>query len=174
MEPFLTSSSSHSGGKRKASAAGSLIVHPQGSGSRALQEYQFLPEQPTARSEAYEKITSSHYYDSPADNALGPYLHGSERVSPSYILQGHSSSAGYMGRHGKHHVYAPGLEYDAKIGGDGAFENACLPSDRRGFQEDDGLRLDRKRKVMPHSLPLYACLCVHPSILHLTEYAAKT
>ncbi|XP_078439314.1 homeobox-DDT domain protein RLT2-like isoform X2 [Wolffia australiana] len=128
---FLPASSGPSGGKRKAAAAGSLIVHSQATGHRALQEYQFLPEQPTVRSESYEKIASSHFYDSPVDRVSplstpAPYIHGNDHITQSYALQGQTSSSAYVAQHGRHHTYASGSE--------------------RINQEDDVLRPDKKRK----------------------------
>ncbi|CAA6661086.1 unnamed protein product [Spirodela intermedia] len=165
---FIPSSSSHSGGKRKTACSGSLVVHSQGAGPRALQEYQFLPEQPTARAEAYEKIPSSHFYDSPVDNISsrvsplstpGPYLHGNEHATPNYAFQGQTSSAGFLPQQGRQHAYNSGSEYDVvasftKTSSDSVFgslhnvriESLYLSSDRRIIQEEDATRIDRKRK----------------------------
>ncbi|PON44449.1 Octamer-binding transcription factor [Parasponia andersonii] len=64
---------------------------------RALQEYQFIPEKPTVRTEAYERLAPpSYHYGSPADgpNARSSllstghaYLHGDEYLSSGYVFQ---------------------------------------------------------------------------------------
>ncbi|MQL80851.1 hypothetical protein Taro_013301 [Colocasia esculenta] len=167
---FLPTSGGHSGGKRKAAVTGAHIVHSQGGGPRALHEYQFLPEQPSVRSEAYERITSSHFYDSPVDNmssrsplaAGGPYLHGNEQAGPSYAFQGQTSSSALLSQHGRQHAYPPGSsEYEIiphkspyNTSSDALFgshqivgiENPYLSSDRRMIREEDATRIERKRK----------------------------
>uniref|UniRef100_A0A1D1XSU5 Reticulocyte-binding protein 2 a n=1 Tax=Anthurium amnicola TaxID=1678845 RepID=A0A1D1XSU5_9ARAE len=141
-------------------------------GPRALHEYQFLPEQPSVRSEGYERIASSHFYDSPVDNMSGrlsplptggPYLHGNEQVGPSYTFQGQTSSAGILPQQGRQHNYPSGsTEYEiiphkasfTSAGGDALFdshhivgiENAYLSSDRTIIREEDATRIERKRK----------------------------
>ncbi|XP_020268550.1 homeobox-DDT domain protein RLT2 isoform X2 [Asparagus officinalis] len=154
-----------SSGKRKASGGNAHVVHPQAS-SRALHEYQFLPEQPSIRSEAYERMPQSHYYDSAVVTPNtrvsslpvgGQYLHGNEHVAPTYTFQGQ------LPQQGRPQAFSSGqLEYenaqqnhsfanspsDAQFGvhqGLGS-ENPYLSSDRRIFHDDDPTRLERKRK----------------------------
>lgn len=65
---------------------------------RTLHEYQFLPEQPTAKSDKHERGVSSYHCGSHANvqnisrtpsMASGhPFLHGYEQVSSSYCSQG--------------------------------------------------------------------------------------
>ncbi|KAK6134736.1 hypothetical protein DH2020_031512 [Rehmannia glutinosa] len=61
--------------------------------SRALHEYQFLPEKPSARNDAYERAVPPHRYGSPIDimNARVPLstgrsiMHSNEQVSSEYL-----------------------------------------------------------------------------------------
>ncbi|KAL2483357.1 Homeodomain-like transcriptional regulator [Forsythia ovata] len=63
--------------------------------SRALHEFQFLPENPSLRNDSYERAVPSHYYGSPADvqSARFPsssgrsFKHGNEQVPSGHNLQ---------------------------------------------------------------------------------------
>lgn len=165
---FLPSSS---GGKRKLTAGSVHVVHPQAA-ARALQEYQFLPEQPSVRSDAYERVAPSHYYDSPVDgpsaraslSTAGPFLRGNEQLATGYGL-GQVSGVNLMSQQGRQgHVYssAPG-EYesvphknsftsagmDAQSGAHAmiGLENSYVSSHRRVSHDEDVSRMERKRKV---------------------------
>ncbi|XP_043702863.1 homeobox-DDT domain protein RLT2-like isoform X2 [Telopea speciosissima] len=165
---FVPGSSS---GKRKLTAGNVRVVHPQAA-ARALQEYQFLPEQPSARSDAYDRVNSSHFYDSPdgpsarasSFPATGQYLHGNEQLSTSYSFQGHVSGVDLLSQQGRQgHIYPSASgEYDgvphknsfANVGMDAQFgahpmhglENSFVPSDRRVSHDEDVSRMERKRK----------------------------
>ncbi|XP_042494646.1 homeobox-DDT domain protein RLT2-like [Macadamia integrifolia] len=165
---FVPGSSS---GKRKPTAGNVHVVHPQAA-ARALQEYQFLPEQPSVRSDAYDRVTSSHFYDSPdgpsarasSFPAAGPYLHGNEQFSTGYSFQGHVSGVDLLSQQGRQgHIYPSASgEYDgvphknsfANVGMDAQFgahpmlglENSFVPSDRRVSHDEDVSRMERKRK----------------------------
>ncbi|KAH9621076.1 hypothetical protein KSS87_004536 [Heliosperma pusillum] len=136
--------------------------------SRALHEYQFLPEQPTVRSESYERVSQSHYYGSSAD---GPgtknppssggqaYVHGYEDVPVAYALPSQSLTS----QQGKLRSSIPSTsgDYDniahksPYMGMESPFsaqpitgqENAFMPSDRILSQEDEAMRVERKRKT---------------------------
>jgi len=160
--------SSSSSGKRKSSVG--HVVHPQ-TGSRALHEYQFLPEQPSIRSETYERLPQRHYYDpAVAPNTGGSplpvggqYLHGNEQVAPTYTFQGQlSSSTSILSQQGRQQAFSSGpAEYEnapqsnsfsateAQFGMPQVLgsENPYLSSDRRMFRDEDPSRVDRKRKV---------------------------
>ncbi|XP_010245587.1 PREDICTED: homeobox-DDT domain protein RLT2-like isoform X2 [Nelumbo nucifera] len=164
---FVPSSSS---GKRK-SATGVHVVHPQ-TAPRTVQEYQFLPEQPTVRSDAYERVAPSHFYDSPIDgpssrtsslSAVGTFLHGNEQMGIGYGFHGQVPGVGHLPQQVRQgHVFSSGSgEYEnvphrnsyTNIGMDAQFashpiglENPFVPSDRRVFHEDDVSRMERKRK----------------------------
>lgn len=168
MEHLLSSSSN---GKRKTTAGGSHIIHPQ-MGSRALHEYQFLPEQPSVRSEAYDRISQSHYYDSPVDVSStrvtslpsgGKCLHGNDQEAPSYTFQGQMSSASLLSHQGRQQTI-PSISTDCDSTHSNSFqvpasdtqfgthqamglENPYLSSDRRILRDEDFSRLERKRKV---------------------------
>lgn len=63
--------------------------------SQAIHEFQFLPENPSLRSDSYERALPSHYYGSPADvqSARFPsssgrsFKHGNEQVPSGHNLQ---------------------------------------------------------------------------------------
>ncbi|KAF9609028.1 hypothetical protein IFM89_012468 [Coptis chinensis] len=158
-----------SGGKRKLTAGNVHVMHPQTS-ARAPQEYQFLPEQPSVRSEAYGRTDSSNYYNSAADAQSGrvssmptgsPYLHGKEQVTAVYGFQGQVSSGSVLSQHGRPaHVFSSASgDYDsphrspfANVGVDSqlaghpsvGMESPYMSSDRQ--VEDDASRMERKRK----------------------------
>ncbi|XP_010919381.1 homeobox-DDT domain protein RLT2 isoform X1 [Elaeis guineensis] len=165
---FIPSSSS---GKKKQALGGSNVVHPQ-MGSRALHEYQFLPEQPSVQSETYDRFPQSHFYDSSVDApgtrmpslpSGGQYLHGNEQVAPSYTFQGQMTGASLLSHQGRQQIYSSvSTEYDnaphsssfTTAPSDTQFgvhevmtlENPYLSSDRRIFREEGSSRMERKRK----------------------------
>ncbi|KAL8461191.1 hypothetical protein ACS0TY_032612 [Phlomoides rotata] len=79
--------------------------------SRALQEYQFLPEKPSMRNDAYER-TVPHYYGSPSDvlNARvplptgRPILRSNEQLSSGY-LQGQMPSLSLLPQQGRQETH---------------------------------------------------------------------
>nr|AMP82916.1 chromatin assembly factor 1 subunit [Catalpa bungei] len=86
--------------------------------SRALQEYQFLPEKPSVRNDAYERAVPPHYYGSPTDvlNSRVPLpsgrsvKHSNEQV-PSGYLQGQMPSLSLLPQQGRSDLHlspAPG------------------------------------------------------------------
>ncbi|MCL7040386.1 hypothetical protein MKW94_028561, partial [Papaver nudicaule] len=119
-----------SGGKRKLSN----MVHPQ-SAPRALQEYQFLPEQPSVRSDTYERADPSHFYGSQHDGHSG-------RAS-SLSAGGQGTSASLQSQQGRQsHALGEYDRMDVQVG----LENPLLLCDRRISNEDEAARLERKRK----------------------------
>ncbi|EXB54945.1 Homeobox protein [Morus notabilis] len=101
--------------------------------TRALHEYQFIPEQPSVRTETYERRAPSYHYGSPADGPNGRtsslstghmYLHGNEHLSAGYGFQD-----AYLGTHPVHQL-----------------ENPFIAPDRRVINEEDNSRIERKRK----------------------------
>lgn len=138
-----------SGGKRKLASGNAHMVHPQ-SAPRALQEYQFLPEQPSVRSDTYERADPSHFYSSQHDghsgrasslSAGGSHLHGKEQVPTGY---GQGTSASLQSQQGRiSHVLGEYDRMDVQVG----LENPLLLCDRRMSNEDEAARLERKRKV---------------------------
>lgn len=79
--------------------------------SRAFQEYQFLPEKPSVRSDAYER-TVPHYYGSPSDilNARvplptgRPIMRSNEQLSSGY-LQGQMPSLSILPQQGRQETH---------------------------------------------------------------------
>ncbi|KAF5198625.1 Homeobox-ddt domain protein rlt2 [Thalictrum thalictroides] len=158
---------SSSGGKRKLTAGSVHVINPQTS-LRAPHEYQFLPEQPSVRSE-YGRGDPSHYYNSGTEVPSGrvssystgpPYLHGKEPVA-DYGFQGQLPSGSHpqQGRAG--HVFSSASgEYEsphrspfANMGMESqvgshpvvGIEDSFLP-DRQLSQEEEASRVERKRK----------------------------
>lgn len=160
-----------SSGKRKLTAGSNHVAHPQTSG-RAPREYQFLPEQPSVRSENYGRADPSQYYNTPLDAQTGrvssfstgsPYHHGREHLTAGYGFQGQVPSGSVLPQQGRggHVLPSASGEYDsphrspftnigvdAQVGVNSAvgLENSFLSSDRRLSQEDDATRIERKRK----------------------------
>ncbi|KAL9241090.1 hypothetical protein vseg_015240 [Gypsophila vaccaria] len=140
----------------------------EGSG-RALHEYQFLSEQPTARSESYERVPQSQYYGSSID---GPgtktpplcggqaYLHSYEDVPVAYGLPSQSitsqqgklrnslpsTSGDYENITHKSPYMGIGMESPFSAHPITGLENAAMLSDKIVAQEDDAVRAERKRK----------------------------
>lgn len=140
--------------------------------SRALHEYQFLPEQPSVRSDTYERAVPSHYYGSPTDvpnnrtllSTGRSSMHGSEQVPSGYGLQGQIPSLSVLPQQGRQGHLLPSASGDhdivprknaiVTVGMDAHFgahpitglDNPFVPSDRRVSHEDDILRMERKRK----------------------------
>ncbi|XP_010260331.1 PREDICTED: homeobox-DDT domain protein RLT2 isoform X2 [Nelumbo nucifera] len=162
---------SSSGGKRKV-PAGVHVVHHQ-TAARAVQEYQFLPEQPTVRSDTYERVGPSHYYNLPVDgpsarasslSSGGAFIHGNEQVGTGYGFHGQVSGVGHLSHQGrKGHVFSSGsggyenvshrnsftnIEMDPHFGAHPivGLENPFVPSDRRVSHDEDVTRMERKRK----------------------------
>ncbi|XP_057537451.1 homeobox-DDT domain protein RLT2 isoform X4 [Amaranthus tricolor] len=141
--------------------------------SRALHEYQFLPEQPTVRSESYERVSQSLYYGSPSD---GPgtktpplssgrsNMHGYDEVPVAYGVQNQLPSLNLMSHQGNvsNHMSSTSGDYEAmtrkspyvNVGMESSLSthpisgmaSALVPSERRATQEEDAGRLERKRK----------------------------
>ncbi|KAF8409189.1 hypothetical protein HHK36_005263 [Tetracentron sinense] len=161
---FVPSSSS---GKRKLTAGSAHVINTQ-TAARALHEYQFLPEQPSVRSDTYDRVAPSHFYDSPLDgpsarasslSSGGPFVHGNEQVATKYGFQGQVSNLRLLSQQGRQdHVFSSASgEYDSvsqkncctNIGMDAhpiiGLESPFESSDRR-VSEDDVPRMERKRK----------------------------
>ncbi|XP_074582815.1 homeobox-DDT domain protein RLT2-like isoform X2 [Curcuma longa] len=158
---------SSSSGKRKLTASVPHMGHPQ-MGHKALHEYQFLPEQPSVRSETHDRVSQAHYYDSiDGSNAkvtsLPKQLLGNEQETPNYTFQGQISSAHLLSQAGRQHNF-PSMSMDSddpphsntlpipasdcqfgmhQIAG---VENQYVSSDQRSARDDDFSRSERKQK----------------------------
>uniref|UniRef100_A0A0E0C5V6 Homeobox domain-containing protein n=1 Tax=Oryza meridionalis TaxID=40149 RepID=A0A0E0C5V6_9ORYZ len=170
--PFVPNSIA---GKRKSMVGNLPPVHPH-AGSRAVHEYQFLPEQPSDRyegsSRSHEGASRSHYYDTPVEasnsrmssHTLGSHLlRGSDEAAPGYAFQGQMSGSGHLPQSGRREVL-PAVPTDYEmiqsnsdlnsvpvegqygISQVAGIENSLLPSERRAYHDEDGSRVDRKRK----------------------------
>ncbi|XP_044976615.1 homeobox-DDT domain protein RLT2-like isoform X2 [Hordeum vulgare subsp. vulgare] len=159
--PFVPNSFA---GKRKSTVGNPPLVHPHG-GLRAVHEYQFLPEQP---SDAYERASRSHYYDTlvegsnsriPSLTPVPHLLHGSEEMAPSYAFEGQ----GLLPQSGRPQVFpAVSSDYemnqsnsninsvpvDGQFGSShvAGFEDPLISSETRAYHDEDASRVDRKRK----------------------------
>ncbi|KAK4420574.1 Homeobox-DDT domain protein RLT2 [Sesamum alatum] len=137
--------------------------------SRALLEYQFLPEKPSARNDAHERAAPPHYYGPPTDtqNARVPLpvgrslMRSNEQVSSGYSLQSQMPSLlSQQGRQGHHLLPASG-EVDIasrvtpllNVNTDAHYlvqplnglSNHIITPDRHIIYDED--RLERKRKT---------------------------
>nr|XP_034595610.1 homeobox-DDT domain protein RLT2-like isoform X2 [Setaria viridis] len=163
--PFVPNSFT---GKRKSTVGNPPIVQPH-VGSRAVHEYQFLPEQP---SDTYERASRSHYYDTPVEisnsrisslTSGSQLLHGSEEAAPSYAFQGHTSGSGLLPQPSRSQAF-PAVPADHEMAQSNsnlnsvpvegqfdisqvaAFENPLVSSERRVYHDEDASRVERKRK----------------------------
>ncbi|KAF8675750.1 hypothetical protein HU200_047234 [Digitaria exilis] len=136
-------------------------------GSRAVHEYQFLPEQP---SDTYERASRSHYYDTPVEvsnsrlsslTSGSQLLHGSEEAAPNYVFQGHTSGSGLLPQPSRSQAFSAvpadhemtqsnlnsvPVEGQFDISPVTAFENPLVSSERRVYHDEDASRVERKRK----------------------------
>jgi hypothetical protein len=183
MEPPFVPNSF--GGKRKSTVGNPPIVQPH-VGSRAVHEYQFLPEQPSS---TYERASQSHYYDTPVELSNSrisplasgsPFLHGSEEATPSYAFEGQTSGSGLLPQSDRFQTLAAvkgdyemnqstsnliSVPVEGQFGTSqvSGFENSLISSERGVYHDDETSRVDRKRKVW-YSLTSY----VHqPYIIHI-------
>ncbi|GKU96347.1 hypothetical protein SLEP1_g9594 [Rubroshorea leprosula] len=134
---------------------------------RALCEYQFLPEQPTMRTDTHKRVAPSYHYSSLADgpNARGrTFMHGNEHTPPAYAVLGHMPNLNLLpqpARQGNFLSTASGendntsrmdsftsTADDANVGAHPitALESPFMSSDRRSSLDEDVLRIERKRK----------------------------
>ncbi|XWS68694.1 hypothetical protein CRYUN_Cryun04dG0113200 [Craigia yunnanensis] len=140
---------------------------------RAVCEYQFLPEQPTVRTETYERVAPSYNYDSPTDgpnarvsslSAGRSFVHRNEQVPSGYSFPGQMPNLNLLPQQSRqgHLLPTASGEYDnvsrknsltntavdANIGAHpiSALESPFVSSDRRVSLDEDVLRMERKRK----------------------------
>ncbi|KAG6722699.1 hypothetical protein I3842_03G173300 [Carya illinoinensis] len=117
---------------------------------RALHEYQFLPEQPTVRTDAYERVAPSYHYGSPGDcpnartSSLSSgriFMHGNEHVPSGYGFQGENDN------NSRKNPFTNIM--DAHLGAHPItqMENPFVSSDRRVILDEDVSRMERKRKT---------------------------
>ncbi|XP_042972000.1 homeobox-DDT domain protein RLT2-like isoform X3 [Carya illinoinensis] len=140
---------------------------------RALHEYQFLPEQPTVRTDAYERVAPSYHYGSPGDcpnartSSLSSgriFMHGNEHVPSGYGFQGQMPGLNLLPQQGKQGHLLPSVSgendnnsrknpftniMDAHLGAHPItqMENPFVSSDRRVILDEDVSRMERKRKT---------------------------
>uniref|UniRef100_A0A0D9WJP9 Homeobox domain-containing protein n=1 Tax=Leersia perrieri TaxID=77586 RepID=A0A0D9WJP9_9ORYZ len=155
VDPFVPNTVT---GKRKSMAGNSPHL-----GSRAVREYQFIPEQ---SSDIYERTSHSRYYDvstEASDSRMSTgsrFLHGVEKA-PGY--HGHISGSSHLTLHGRPSVFPSGpTDYEmdpsninaSSVPNEGqygippvvGYENSLAPSDRMVYHDEDAYRIDRKRK----------------------------
>ncbi|XP_019194149.1 PREDICTED: homeobox-DDT domain protein RLT2 [Ipomoea nil] len=137
--------------------------------TRTLLEYQFIPEQPSIRSDAYERSVPHHYYSSPSEaqgsrpslSSGRSYLHNSEHFPSGYSIQTQPPTLSLLHQQGRHAHLSPASEEvdvapqgssHGKISVEGNFgshpitglENQFVSSETRVIHEEE--RLERKRK----------------------------
>lgn len=138
--------------------------------TRTLLEYQFIPEQPSIRSDAYERTVPHHYYGSPSEaqgtrpslSSGRSYLHNSEHFPSGYSIQTQPPTLSLLHQQGRHAHLSPASEEvdvapqgssHVKISVEGNFgshpitglENQFVSPETRVIHEEE--RLERKRKV---------------------------
>ncbi|XP_017971057.1 PREDICTED: homeobox-DDT domain protein RLT2 isoform X2 [Theobroma cacao] len=140
---------------------------------RAVHEYQFLPEQPSVRTETYERVALSYHYGSPTDDPHArasslstgcSFVHGNEKVPSGYGFSGQMPNLNLLPQQSRqgHLLPTASGEYDncsrknsltnttvdAIIGAHpiSALESPFVSSDRRVNLDEDALRMERKRK----------------------------
>jgi hypothetical protein len=143
--------------------------------TRTLHEYQFLPQQPTVKAEAYERAALSFQYGSPVDghntktgslSATRSFMHANEQVSSGYGFSSQVPSLSLMPQEGRQGHLLPSAtgEYentsqkipftnvgmDVQIGAHPitALDNPFMSSDQRVTHDENALRMERKRKVL--------------------------
>ncbi|KAJ8532126.1 hypothetical protein K7X08_012049 [Anisodus acutangulus] len=134
--------------------------------TRTLREYQFLPEQPSIRSDSYEPSVPSHYYSSTEVQSSRTmlstgrsFMHGSEQVASGYSIPGQIPTLNLLpqGRQGHispasaeaeavTQISVVNIEVEANYSSQSmtALESPFMPSDKRVILDEE--RLDRKRK----------------------------
>ncbi|KAJ6734162.1 HOMEOBOX-DDT DOMAIN PROTEIN RLT2 [Salix purpurea] len=122
-------------------------VKPIKGTKRTLHEYQFLPQQPTVRAEAYERAAPSYPYGSPADgfSSQVPSL----SLMPQEGRQGHllpSASGEYESTSQKSPFTNVGMDVQVGAHPITALDNPFMSSDQRVTHDEDVLRMERKRK----------------------------
>lgn len=125
---------------------------------KALHEYQFLPEQPSVRSDSYDRVMPSQYYGSPTDVASNrahiattgrSFTHGNELVpSSGYGFQGSVTLLPHQqGRSGEIDNVARKMDTPTPPGAhpitgiDNPFATPSIT------HEEELARIERKRKV---------------------------
>ncbi|KAJ4847083.1 hypothetical protein Tsubulata_040919 [Turnera subulata] len=138
--------------------------------TRALHEYQFLPQQPTVRAESYERAGPSYQYDSSVDghntksaafSSIRSFMPANEQVPsgfpspvPSLSLmpqegrQSHLSQSAAVEYEDVPRKSSLSISMDAQFGSHPitSLENPFLSSDRRAAHDEEVLRMERKRK----------------------------
>ncbi|KQK04896.1 homeobox-DDT domain protein RLT2 isoform X2 [Brachypodium distachyon] len=136
-------------------------------GSRAVRQYQFLPEQPSV----YERPSQQRFHDAPTEasnlrissvSTGSRFLHGAEH-EPSYAFHGQISGPSHLSQHGKPLIFPSGsTDYEAAssyinvsaapIEGQfgipqvAGFKTPLACSEGVDYRCEDVYRLDKKRK----------------------------
>ncbi|XP_059282469.1 homeobox-DDT domain protein RLT2 [Lycium ferocissimum] len=134
--------------------------------TRTLREYQFLPEQPSIRSDSYEQPVLSHYYSSTEVQSTRTmlstgrsFMPGSEQVASAYSIPGQIPTLNLLPQGRPGHISPASaeaeavpqrslvnVEVEANYSGQPmmALESPFMPSDKRVIHDEE--RLERKRK----------------------------
>lgn len=172
------------------------LVHCQGA-SRTVHEYQFLPEKPTVRTDAYERAAPSHHYGSPTESrhpriplsTVSSFIHGNEQVPTVYGFQSPMVGLNLLSQQGRagHLLPSAAEEYGNVLGKNftnvtmdshfsthpiNQLNNPLIPYARRvAHDEDDVLQLERKHKVSKalHSIHYFLILIIISTTLLLLQ-----
>lgn len=137
--------------------------------SRAVHEYQFLPEH---SSDIYERTSQSCFYDAPAEASnsrisslsTGSRLLNVAEKASSYAFDGQVSGSSHLNQHGKPLISLSGsTDYEmassnidvspAPVEGQvgipqvAGFHNPLASFEGVDYHDEDAYRLDKKRKV---------------------------
>lgn len=134
--------------------------------TRTLREYQFLPEQPSNRSDSYEQSVPSHHYRSTEVQSTRAilstgrsFIHGSEQVASGCSIPGQIPTLNLLPQGRQGHISPTSaeaeavpqrslvnIEVEANYSGQPmmALESPFMPSDKRVIHDEE--RLERKRK----------------------------
>ncbi|KAH9321847.1 hypothetical protein KI387_016486, partial [Taxus chinensis] len=167
--PLATPSS----GKRKIAIGNVPPIHTQ-TGTRAPQEYQFLPEQPSGRHDTYERATKSRFYENrfeglgsnvPSLSTAGNLLHRHDQLTAGCNFQNQISNSSILPQENRPgHIFSrdnvdyeglqqkdsyTGFGFDGHYGahqGLGA-DDAYLQTEKHAlYQDQDQARIEKKRK----------------------------
>ncbi|KAJ0111524.1 hypothetical protein Patl1_02335 [Pistacia atlantica] len=108
-----------------------FTVHPQGA-TRTLHEYQFLPEQPTVRTDTYERAAPSYHYGSPVDSRQNHLFPSASEEYENVPRKNSFVNTALDAHFGAHAITA--------------LENQFVSSDRRVTLDEDASRMEKKRK----------------------------
>uniref|UniRef100_A0A161ZWH5 Homeobox domain-containing protein n=1 Tax=Daucus carota subsp. sativus TaxID=79200 RepID=A0A161ZWH5_DAUCS len=149
-----------------------LNAKPIQASARALHEYQFLPEKPCVKSDAYERPVSLYNHNSPAhlpssrtsSSNVRLVAHGNEQLPSAYGFQVPFPNLSLLPQQGRqgHLLASTSTDHDTRAFSQSfpiivedahpvshpisGFDSSLIPSERQVILDDDILRIEKKRK----------------------------